>query len=92
MESINRSAMIEAVYPVLLRAKQQSLLSPRAQRDTIAALADGYSFSTNLGSDPPIGGMAPQTAQQMLATALEEGWPWEQLKAALSAYAERRRA
>ncbi|MGV2437661.1 MAG UNVERIFIED_CONTAM: hypothetical protein LVT10_24460 [Anaerolineae bacterium] len=40
----------------------------------MAAVANGYSFPTNLDSDPPIGGNAPQTEQQLLQVALQEKW------------------
>jgi hypothetical protein len=36
--------------------------------------ADGYSFPTNLDTDPPLHGMAPQTGQQLMALALGERW------------------
>jgi ectoine hydroxylase-related dioxygenase (phytanoyl-CoA dioxygenase family) len=90
MESIDRYAMIEAVYPALVQYKKEVGFSQRTLDDTIAALADGYSFPTNLDSDPPIGGKAPETAQQMLAIALEQDWIPDRLKSALVAYAERR--
>ena len=65
---------------------------PPGGETTIAALADGYSFPTNLDSDPPIEGKAPETAQQMLHTALRENWPPSRLKEALTAYALRRQS
>jgi hypothetical protein len=40
----------------------------------IAMSADGYSFPTNLDTDPPLHGMAPQTGQQLMALALGERW------------------
>jgi hypothetical protein len=61
-------------------------------RDTIAAIGDGYSFPTNLDSDPPLGGHAPKTGQQMLQQALDEKWSLEQLQDTLKAYAKRREA
>ncbi len=92
MESINRQAMIEKVYPILLDKIKQNVISPRTLRDIIAAVADGYSFPTNLDSDPPTGGNVPFTAQQMIHQALQEHWPPQRLKDELILYAEKRRA
>ena len=90
MESINRYAMIDAVYPVLVR--KRAVLNERKLRDTIAAVADGYAFPTNLDADPPLGGNAPRTAQHLMHDALIQGLSLEQLKASLSDYANRRQA
>lgn len=92
METVNHAAMVTAVYPALLARVQAGTISERAIRDTIAATADGYSFPTNLDSDPPVGGMAPETGQQLMQRALTERWPLEQLQAAMTAYAQRRAA
>ena len=92
METINNRAMIEAVYPALLRRKVDGSASERLIQDVIATVADGYSFPTNLDSDPPIGGNAPETQQQMMWRALEENWPIETLQDTLTAYATRRLA
>ena len=40
--------------------------------DAIAACAEGYAFPTNLDRNPPIGGLAPQTQQQLMKKALAE--------------------
>ena len=90
--TINNRAMIEAVYPVLQRRKADGSASERLIQDIIATVADGYSFPTNLDSDPPIGGNAPETEQQMMWRALEENWSIETLQNTLTAYATRRQA
>ena len=92
MESVDKAVMTSMVYPALLARVQQKTISERALADTIAAVADGYSFPTNLDSDPPIGGNVPVTAQQLLRQALAEEWTLEQVNAALAAYAKRREA
>ncbi|MEZ4670941.1 MAG: phytanoyl-CoA dioxygenase family protein [Anaerolineae bacterium] len=92
METINNIAMIEAAYPALLARMQAGTVTGREVHDTIAAIGDGYSFPTNLDSDPPIGGNAPKTGQQMLQQALDEKWSLEQLQDTLKAYAKRREA
>jgi ectoine hydroxylase-related dioxygenase (phytanoyl-CoA dioxygenase family) len=92
METIDNSAMVEAVYPLLLARVKAGRITERQLQDTIAAAADGYSFPTNLDSDPPLGGNAPETGQQLMQRALLEQWPLEQLQAAMVAYAKRREA
>jgi ectoine hydroxylase-related dioxygenase (phytanoyl-CoA dioxygenase family) len=92
METINNRAMIEAAYPALRARMEAGTITDREVRDTIAAIGDGYSFPTNLDSDPPIGGHAPKTGQQMLQQALAEKWSLEQLQDTLKAYAQRREA
>lgn len=90
MESIDRDAMVKKVYPFLRTQYVDGGFTERMVRDVIAALADGYSFPTNLDTDPPSGGYAPRTAQQLLARALEEAWSQEELERAVDSYAERR--
>ncbi|GBQ68345.1 hypothetical protein AA103196_1925 [Ameyamaea chiangmaiensis NBRC 103196] len=73
MESVDRIAMAEAVYPVLL----DLLKTGRMQRDdidrVIAASAEGYAFPTNLDRDPPVSGLAPQSQQDLMRQALQAG-------------------
>ena len=92
MESIDRQAMIEEVYPILLDKIKQMIVSPRTLGAIIAAVADGYSFPTNLDSDPPTGGNVPFTAQQMIHQALQEHWTLQRLRSELRLYAEKRKA
>ncbi|MEM7737070.1 MAG: phytanoyl-CoA dioxygenase family protein [Deinococcota bacterium] len=92
METINTTAMIEAVYPVLKARVDAGSISSHEVYNTIAAAADGYSFPTNLDADPPVGGNAPVTQQQLMQQALDEAWSLETLQEALNAYAKRREA
>ena len=92
METVNRQAMIEAIYPVLLARTEADTITEREMDNSIAAAGDGYAFPTNLDSDPPVGGNAPETAQQLVRRALQSRWPVAQLHDALAAYAGRRQA
>ena len=92
METIDNDVMVEAIYPALMARIQAGAISRRQLRDTIAAVADGYAFPTNLDSDPPLGGNAPETGQQLLHRALAETWSPAKLRSAMSAYARRRQA
>jgi hypothetical protein len=87
MESIDRSGMVKALYPVLLAAND---LTPTQIANAIAATAEGYSFPTNLDRDPPLGGMAPKSQAALLHQALAERWTPDQLSAALDAQAAKR--
>ena len=84
--------MISAVYPELQRRHQEKKLTERQIKNAVAAIADAYSFPTNLDSDPPVGGNAPRTAAQMLKEALEQNRSQADLEAELKAYAERKEA
>ena len=92
METVNRGRMIEAVYPDLVTRKKMGTLSEQLQRDTIAALADGYSFPTNLDSDPPIGGSAPQSQASYVTEAVNADWSTARLRTELKALDRRQQA
>lgn len=69
MESVNRTAMCRALYPVLKAADKGVNVA-----NVIAASAEGYPFPTNLDRNPPIGGIAPKTQAAFMAEALADGW------------------
>ena len=72
MESVDRAAMCEALYPVLRAARDQ--LDPSALSNIVAASAEGYAFPTNLDRDQPVDGLAPPTQADLLRLALAEDW------------------
>ena len=90
MESLDRLAMITAVYPELIRRHQAETLPEALLETSATALADGYAFPTNLDSDPPIDGNAPRTQRSYLLQAVRENWPWPHLQKTLSELARRR--
>ncbi len=87
MESINRTAMVKALYPALLAATD---LTEQQIANAIAATAEGYSFPTNLDRDPPLGGLAPKSQAALVHEALAAAWTSEQLGTALDAQAAKR--
>ncbi|MET8828675.1 phytanoyl-CoA dioxygenase family protein [Streptomyces sp. NPDC004610] len=92
METVDRVAVVNAVYPVLLgrrRAAGAADLAGAAAR-VIAASAEGYPFPTNLDRDPPADGLAPASQADLVRRALAEEWPPEALRDALRTAAERR--
>lgn len=85
LEVVDRVAMCKALYPVMQRSE------PGAARDAvIAACAGGYSFPTNLDTDPPIGGLAPQTQAALFHSALEDGMSFEAFSDAIDQQATRK--
>lgn len=90
MEAINRTAMVKALYPVLLAAQAEGSLPPDRIDNVIAASAEGYAFSTNLDLDPPLGGLAPKSQAALLKEALADAWTPDRLTASLDAQAAKR--
>lgn len=87
MESLDRTAMVEAVYPAL----QQ--MHKRGRKDvlnTVVATAEGYPFPTNLDRDKPIGSLAPASQVDVVLEALASDFTLEQLSNALRNQSERR--
>lgn len=81
MENLDRAAMARALYPVLAEAG----LSAQERAAVIAASAEGYAFPTNLDSDPPVGGLAPETQAAIMARMLDAGASGEDYARALDA-------
>ena len=88
MEEVNHERLLKLVYPVLLNGE----LSASEVNAAVAVAARGYSFPTNLDTDPPVGGMVPKTQQQLVTEALNAGWSVEKFEAELDAQALKRRA
>ncbi|MCY4048417.1 MAG: phytanoyl-CoA dioxygenase family protein [Hyphomicrobiales bacterium] len=92
METVNRHRISLALYPVLLKEKEQDALSETELANAVFACAEGYSFPTNLDLDPPIGGFAPKTQAQFMIEALEQGLSVGEFTAALDTLASRRQS
>jgi ectoine hydroxylase-related dioxygenase (phytanoyl-CoA dioxygenase family) len=90
METVDREAMANAVFPVLLRRRSEGA-SQDWLRHVVAACAEGYPFPTDLDLDPPAGGLAPPSQADILWQAVSEDWSPERLRQELRAYARRRR-
>lgn len=90
MESVDRTRMSIALYPVLAALREQGALDEAGCANAIAACAEGYAFPTNLDRDPPLGGLAPASPQDVMAKALREGWPAADFDAVARAQAQRR--
>ncbi|MEV7284756.1 phytanoyl-CoA dioxygenase family protein [Streptomyces sp. NPDC093252] len=89
METVDREAVVNAVYPVLLGRRAEGADPAGAER-VIAASAEGYPFPTDLDRDPPVDGLAPASQADLVRRALAEQWPPHTLRDALRTAAERR--
>ncbi len=88
IESLDRSAMSLALYPVLLEC-----IETRPWRETanvVAASAEGYAFPTNLDRDPPVGGLIPLSHAEMMENALRNRHSVEDWAAEVAAMDKRR--
>ena len=90
MESVDRYAISQALYPHLLNSWQQ--LSDSEQDAVLSSGCEGYSFPTNLDTDPPLGGMAPETHKALTRRALEESWTEGKFRAESAVHKQRRSA
>jgi ectoine hydroxylase-related dioxygenase (phytanoyl-CoA dioxygenase family) len=92
MESLNRARMCEVMYPLLqqnLASQQMTVVEVDA---VIASCAEGYPFPTNLDRDPPVGGLAPESQQELFRRALRESWAPERFTGELRRQDARREA
>jgi ectoine hydroxylase-related dioxygenase (phytanoyl-CoA dioxygenase family) len=89
MESLDRTAMVRAVYPELLAMKAAGR-SQRALTNAVNATAEGYAFPTNLDRDQPIGSLAPPSQVDVVLAALADDLSPTALDLALGEQNERR--
>ncbi|GAA1423110.1 phytanoyl-CoA dioxygenase family protein [Streptomyces thermospinosisporus] len=89
METVDRTAVVDAVYPVLLKRKAEGAGEEWLER-VIAASAEGYPFPTNLDRDPPVDGLAPPSQADLVRRALREEWSPQTLREELRAADSRR--
>ncbi len=91
MESVDRGAMVTALFPVLVARKAAG--APDAfLRHVVAASAEGYAFPTNLDRDQPVTGLVAETQADLVWRALQEGWDVERLTAEVDRRESWRRA
>lgn len=90
METIDRVAMSRILFPVVKTLRAEGALDDAQTAAAIGAAAEGYSFPTNLDSDPPIGGLAPETQAALFHRALVANMSQTEFEAALDAQTARR--
>ncbi len=91
-EAVDRCAMSKALYPALQALLAKGALDEAQLRAAVAACAEGYAFPTNLDTDPPVGGLAPENQQALFLRALEQGMSPAAFDAAIDEQARRKRA
>jgi len=79
MEAIDNCKLVETIYPVLLDMKSNGELDSDQINAVIATCADGYAFPTNLDTDLPSDGLAPETQLDLVENAIKKNLPCEQL-------------
>ena len=79
-----------SLYPALQRLLTAKTIGQAEAANAVAACAEGYSFPTNLDRDPPKGGMAPKTQQDLMRQALKEKWSSDMFSQEAQAQAERK--
>jgi ectoine hydroxylase-related dioxygenase (phytanoyl-CoA dioxygenase family) len=90
METVDRVRMAQALYPRLLQLQTDSALAAEDIAAAVAACAEGYAFPTNLDRDPPLGGLAPASQQDLMRSALAQSHAAAQFSATLQAQAQAR--
>lgn len=88
MEEVNHEQIVKRVYPVL----QNRTFSEEILQAVIAVAARGYSFPTNLDTDPPVGGLVPKTQQQLVLEALRDNLNPEAFNQLLDEHTAKRKA
>ncbi|WP_421506029.1 phytanoyl-CoA dioxygenase family protein [Erwinia rhapontici] len=88
MEKVNHVKVMEAIYPTLLSKH----LSDEQLQAIVAVSGEGYSFPTNLDTDPPLGGLVPKTQQQLLLEALQQRCSLEEFTRQLDNHESKRKA
>ena len=91
IESVDRTRMVETLYPYLLASKQNGELNAEQINRVVAASAEGYAFPTNLDTDPPIGGMAPPSQAGLMLDAIENDMDSGHFSAKIRQQYEKRR-
>ncbi len=92
MEAVDREAMCRALYPALRALLASGGIGAADAEAAIAAAAEGYAFPTNLDTDPPVGGLAPESQAALFRRALAEGMEAEEFAGTLARQAARRAA
>lgn len=82
MESVDRTAMILALYPVLLNAAMDDAATDRV----LAASAEGYPFPNDLDRHRPEGESSDESPADVTRRALRERWSIDDLAARLAGH------
>jgi ectoine hydroxylase-related dioxygenase (phytanoyl-CoA dioxygenase family) len=89
MENLDRLDMTRRLYKVL--SAENHGLNTLEMDAAISACSEGYSFPTNLDTDPPIDGLAPETQAALFRRALSIGMTITEFNASLDAQVVRQK-
>ncbi len=92
LENVDRARMCKALYEPLAKSWHSKELSDAQFRAVIASTAEGYSFPTNLDTDPPVGGLAPETQADLLRKAVDSNMSLPEFGSMLDALEAKKRA
>lgn len=92
IEIVDRLRVSKAVFAPLAGLLADGALTEREADNVVAATAEGYPFPANLDIDSPLGGMAPQSQQDLMRQALAERWSAGKFAAELDTQAGRKRS
>ena len=90
METVGRVRMAHVLYPSLLQLQSAGQMAADDLAAAVAACAEGYAFPTNLDRDPPLGGLAPLSQQDLMRSALAQGHTPAQFSAILQTQSQTR--
>ena len=90
LENVDRVAMCKALFPVLAQKHEQ--MTALDLDAVLGAAAEGYPFPTNLDTDPPVGGLAPESQKAFFARALAAGVTYDEFATHLSGMTDKQRA
>ena len=89
MENLDRLDMTRRLYKVL--SAENHGLNTLEMDAAISACSEGYSFPTNLDTDPPIDGLAPETQAALFRRALSIGMTITEFNVSLDAQVVRQK-
>jgi len=79
LEAVDRTRMSKLIYRVLREGVKSGDFDPEDVSNVIATASHGYPFPTSLDDNPPIGGLAPKSQQEIMHEALERDLPASEL-------------
>ncbi len=92
IEIVDRTRMCLALYPTLAGMVAAKALTATETADVVAGCAEGYPFPANLDIDSPLTGMAPESQQELMLRALNEGWNVDRFAKAIREQVARKRS
>ncbi|MEM7259426.1 MAG: phytanoyl-CoA dioxygenase family protein [Pseudomonadota bacterium] len=91
-EVVDRTRLSKLIYPVLLKARTNGLMSDGEIDNVIAATAEGYAFPCNLDLTPPIDGLAPPSQQELFRNLLQDSVSPEEFNVEIQRWQDNRRS